>query len=31
MSLLIKNVFLKEKKIDIYINDGKIKKIYPRA
>ena len=30
MSLLIKNVFLKEKKLDIYINDGKIQKISPR-
>jgi len=29
MSLLIKNVFLKEKKTDIYINDGKIEKICP--
>ena len=30
MSLLIKNVFLKGKKIDIYINDGKIEKTSPR-
>ncbi len=30
MSLLIKNVILKKKKVDIFIQDGKIKKIWPK-
>ncbi len=30
MSLLIKNVLLKERKTDIYVNKGKIEKISPR-